>query len=393
MIEIHQREDCNGCNACGDICPEKSITFITDIEGFWYPKIDKDTCTKCGLCSKICPELHPNSHKKEIKKEPEVYAAYSLDDVVRVDSTSGGVFSVLANRVFSENGYVGGAVFNSNYSVSHIVTNNRLRLSEIRSSKYLQSNSEGYYNSVKECLKSGEKVLVCATPCQIAGLKLFLGKEYNNLLTCDFICRGVNSPKVFHKYMEMQEKQYKSKAQFIKFKDKTYGWHNFSMRIDFENGERYCKDCSSDLFFQGYLKSGNFARPSCYSCKFKGVEHPSDITLADFWGIENHAPEMDQDKGTSLVLINSEKGYDFFMNCKEQMAIKKMQLQNAERGNPAIYHSLKPVKNNREKFFNALDKYSFDKVARIFFTKSKTKVFFEKIKSAPIKILRIIKTK
>ena len=367
MLNIQRNEDCCGCNACKVACPKQCITMKVDTEGFWYPKIDLSTCIDCGICEKVCPIISTN---KTIERynTPIVYAAYNKDNDVRIDSTSGGLFSALANQIYKENGYVGGAVYNDDHSVSHIVTNNTEDLSKIRCSKYLQSDTDQLFPNIKNLLNNGEKVLVCATPCQIQGLYKFLKKDYENLYTCDFICRGVNSPKVFKSYMNMLERQYGAKATQIKFKAKKWGWHNFSMRVNFENGKEYCKDRWHDLFFIGYLQNGNFARPSCYECKFKGFPQKADITLADFWGIENIDPSMDQDKGTSLVMINSDKGQLLFNRIKHNLIWKQFTMNDAKAGNPALTNSLKPVKPNRKEFFEAINTQPFEVVAKRFFT-------------------------
>lgn len=366
MKEIIEKSRCCGCNACGDVCPKQAISYKTDKEGFWYPEIDQSLCIDCGLCQKTCPVLSQADNVTRYD-EPVVYAAYTKDEAIRIDSTSGGIHSMLALAMYDRNAYIGGAVYNQDHTVRHIVSPDRLLLPEIRSSKYLQSSMEGVYKEVRDLLKAGEKVFFCGTPCQIQGLYKFLRKEYDNLVTCDFICRGVNSPKVFLSYMDMLEKQYGSRATQIKFKNKKWGWHNFSLRVNFENGQEYCKDRWHDLFFIGYLQCGNFARPSCYQCSFKGFPQKSDITLADFWGIEKVDPSMDQDKGTSLVMINSDKGQALFDAIKDKVCWKQFTMKDAETGNPALLSSLKSVKTDRSAFFDALDKYPFDKVADRFF--------------------------
>ena len=366
MKEIIEKSKCCGCNACGDVCPKGAITFQTDKEGFWYPEINQSLCIDCGLCQKTCPVLTKADNVIRYD-EPVVYAAYTKDEAVRIDSTSGGIHSMLAMAMYEQNAYIGGAVYNEDHTVRHIVSPDRLLLPEIRSSKYLQSSMEGAYKEVRDLLRAGEKVFFCGAPCQIQGLYKFLRKEYDNLTTCDFICRGVNSPKVFLKYMDMLEKQYGSKATQIKFKNKKWGWHNFSLRINFENGQEYCKDRWHDLFFIGYLQSGNFARPSCYQCTFKGFPQKADITLADFWGIEKVDPSMDQDKGTSLVMVNSDKGQALFDRIKDKIEWKQFTMRDAEAGNPALNSSLESAKPNRDAFFEALDKLPFDKVAEKFF--------------------------
>lgn len=365
MINIINKVNCCGCNACGDICGKHAISFVTDNEGFWYPQVNKELCVDCGLCDKVCP-IQNKANRVERYSEPTVYATYTKDESIRLDSTSGGIHSMLALKMYEKNAYVGGAVYNPNHTVSQIVDDNPERLPEIRSSKYLQSNAEGVYKEIRSLLREGKNVFFCGCPCQIHALYNFLGKEYDNLVTCDFICRGVNSPKVFLKYMEMLERQYGSKATEIKFKNKKWGWHNFSMRVNFENGKEYCKDRYHDLFFIGYLQANLLTRPSCYECPFKGFPQMADITLGDFWGIEKLDKTMDQDKGTSLVMVNTNKGKVLFNAIKSDIVWKEFSMQQALGDNQAAVHSLK-IKENREEFYEALSNKSFDIVAREFF--------------------------
>ncbi len=366
MITINNKVDCCGCNACGDICGKHAITFVTDNEGFWYPKVDKELCVDCGLCDKVCPIQNKASHVERYA-EPTVYAAYSKDEAIRIDSTSGGIHSMLAMKMYEKNAYVGGAVYNPDHTVSQIVDDNPERLPEIRSSKYLQSNAEGVYKEIRSLLREGKNVFFCGCPCQIHALYNLLGKEYENLVTCDFICRGVNSPKVFLKYMNMLERMFGAKATEIKFKNKKWGWHNFSMRVNFENGKEYCKDRFHDLFFIGYLQAGNFTRPSCYECRFKVFPQKADISLADFWGIEKLDKTMDQDKGTSLVMVNSDKGQTLFDSIKDQIVWRQFTMDDAKAGNPAMVTSLSCSKPNRGVFFEDLDKMPFEEVANKYF--------------------------
>lgn len=376
MIQITNKSNCCGCNACTVVCPKHCISMLNDEEGFFYPKVDELHCINCGLCDKVCPIINPVTALTPRFDKLEVYAAYHNNHETRLDSTSGGVFSALAEKMFEGGGYVGGAVYNPDYSVSHIVTNDPARLVDIRSSKYLQSYTDSLFHDVKHLLKQGEHVLVCATPCQIDGLYAYLGKEYEYLITCDFICRGVNSPKVFQKYMEMLERQQSSKAKVIKFKDKTFGWHRFSMRVDFENGKRYCKDRYHDPFFVGYLRTGNFARPSCYECKFKGTKRKADITLADFWGIEQIDKSMDQDCGTSLVMIHTEQGKQYFEQIKDKITWKPFTLEQGIKVNPAYYTSMQKGKLDREFFFEAIDKLPFEEVVKSFFPVKRLELSF-----------------
>lgn len=366
MIEINNKVDCCGCNACGDSCPQASISYEIDKEGFWYPKVDINTCIDCHLCEMVCPMLNKSDFIVRYEV-PKVYAAYNKNEEVRLDSTSGGVHSLMAQYIFAKGGYVGGAIYNTDHTVSHITSDDPSKLDEIRSSKYLQSKMVGQYKDVKDLLHLGKTVFYCGAPCQIQALYKYLRKDYDNLITADFICRGVNSPKVFISYINMLERQFGSKATGIKFKCKKWGWHNFSTRVIFANGKEYCKDRDHDLFLIGYLQSGIFSRPSCYECPFKGFPQKADITLADFWGIEHLDQNMDNDKGTSLVMINSDKGLRLFKNVSDNLIWKEFTMSDAKIGNKAIDSSMKQVSDNRDLFFDAIDKKPFEQVAKEFF--------------------------
>lgn len=387
MIEIKNKRDCCGCNACGDICPKDSISFEADEEGFWYPVVNMDTCIDCHLCEKVCPIITKADFIERYSK-PKVYAAYNKDNTIRLDSTSGGIHSVLAQVIYQQKGYVGGAIYNEDHTVSHIVSNDDSMLDKIRSSKYLQSSMEKQYKKVKNLLESGERVFYCGCPCQVQALYKFLKKDYENLVTADFICRGVNSPKVFLSYMKMLEQQFGATATKIKFKAKKWGWHNFSLRVIFSNGKEYCKDRDHDLFFIGYLQYSGFSRPSCYHCQFKGFPQKADISLADFWGIESIDPTMDQDKGTSLVMINSDKGQQLFDFIKDKIVWKEFSMEDAKLGNKAIDSSMKSMTANRAEFFHAIETEPFEQVAKEFFPiKTPLQMRIYKLKVVALKLI------
>jgi acetyltransferase-like isoleucine patch superfamily enzyme/coenzyme F420-reducing hydrogenase beta subunit len=372
MINITDKALCNGCNTCTVSCPiDECIIMNPDDEGFLFPQVNMDTCIDCDKCEKVCPYIPELTMKKEepIRYEkPLVYASYSKNHEVRVDSTSGGIFSELAFKMFDQNGYIGGAVYNDDNSVSHILTNDRNKLSEIRSSKYIFSLTDELFPEVRKQLKAGNKVLVCGTPCQISGLYTFLKKDYENLITCDFICKSVNSTKVFQKYIEWLENKYQAKAKKIKAKDKTTGWHRFSMRVDFENGKSYVADRHNDPFFVGYLETELFTMEACFTCEWRGFPRPADITLADFWGIENVDISMDQDLGTSLIMINSDKGKEYYESLGDTIVSKEFSLKDAEPGNPAIYDTPRIVDEEKRKtFYEDLDKLPFDEISKKYF--------------------------
>lgn len=386
MITIQNKVDCCGCNACGDICNQKAITFKTDIEGFWYPEIDKGKCVDCGLCEKVCPIIQIGSLKKnDFDKPTHVYAAIHKNISVRWDSTSGGAFSALADVMYNQGGYVSGAIYNEDFCVSNFVSNNPDDLKRLRSSKYLQSNAEGLYATIRDLLRKGEKVLACGTPCQMAALRSFLRKDYDNLIIVDFICRGVNSPKVYRSYLDSLEKKFGSKVVYVKAKNKELGWRNLTRKVTFANGQSYYGVLMEDDFRRGY-HTNVFCRPSCYKCQFKGFPRIADITIADYWGIEKVDKNLDNNIGTSMILLNSRKGESYFEKMKSLIEYRETPFEAIFGGNVALTKSLKPAKIDRKSFFEDLDSYGFDYVTQKYFPKKIQQGFKAKLKRVLIQL-------
>ncbi len=364
MIDIKRKEDCCGCNACGDACPKGSITFQTDIEGFWYPVVNKETCIDCHLCEKVCPVINVGELKKNDFEKPKCRAAVSKNIMTRFASTSGGMFSVLALQMYRQGGYVGGAVFDEGWMVSQHISNDKNDLERIRGSKLHQSDSQGFYSKVKGLLQQGEKVLVCGLPCQMAALRAFLKKDYENLIIVDLLCRGINSPKVFRKWLDFLEEEYGAKAQHFRIKNKELGWRQLTTKVEFENGKVLYDTRDTNYFTIGYLHTGVYCRPSCYECKFKGFPRIADISIGDFWGAGNSiGKELDQDLGTSVVLLNSDKGKRYYNSCAAKLREKEVPLDVVVKGNPALVSSLLPPKVNREDFYKDLDQKTFKEIA------------------------------
>lgn len=359
------KPQCCGCNACGDICPTKAITFPVDNEGFWYPSVDYDKCINCELCTRICPEINIDTLKHNDFSEPECYAAENKNLEVVFDSTSGGLFSAFADRMYRDGGFVGGAVFSDDYrSVRQFISPDKSDLAALRSSKYLQSDLRGFYRQVKEILDRGDKVLVCGCPCQMAGLRSFLRKPYDNLLVLDFVCLGINSPLIWRKYLDTFEERYGSKVVYAKAKSKEYGWRNLTQKIKLADGRVFYEKCNQNIFSKGLIVTHSYVRPACYECKFRGFPRMSDISLADFWGIEKFDKNLEKNLGTSLVLINSEKGKEWFEIIKARLNITQVPLKYAVDGNPAILYSPSKPSVDREQFFKDANEKSLIEVAK-----------------------------
>lgn len=360
MINITEqnKSQCCGCNACGDACAKHAITFKTDIEGFWYPEVDEDLCTDCGLCEKVCPQIHAEELKKNDYVEPRCVAAIHKNLEIRFDSTSGGMFTALAEKTLKEGGYVGGAVYTENWGVKWFISNDPNDLPALRSSKYLQSNSEGMYKRVKELLKAGEKVLICGLPCQIAAIKAFLGTEYDNLILVDLICRYINSPLAYRKYIDQLEKEHGSKVVYIKAKNKELGWRKLTHKCVFKNNTTYYGTIDNDIFMKASMKLNCLSRPSCYECKFKDFPRYGDITIGDYW-IDKSKSSLDDNTGTSIVLLNSKKGENYFTEVRKKLKSEDVTFESIKAGNPALYKPLPMPSVSRDEFFQRINVEDF----------------------------------
>lgn len=353
MIQVVNKEDCNGCKGCFNICPESCIVMKTDIEGFWYPKIDLNICVDCGMCVRICPE----QDVKEVVlqgENPLVYAAWNKDEEIRLKSSSGGVFSLLAKDVIKQGGVVLGAGYDDDLKVRHQKVERVSDIYKLRGSKYVQSDTGTTFLETKELLEEGKLVLFSGTPCQVAGLNNFLFlKKFDNLYTVDLVCHGVPSPKIYEKYVNRLQELHGKIADIV-FRDKKNGWRNYSFSYVLKNKAGYNESRSKNTYMKGFLRD-LYLRPSCHSCSFKTINRQADITLADFWGVANKYPELDDDKGTSLLFVHSEKGKKLLEKCESQLELHKVELEYAVRHNSAMIKSVIPHKN-RDKFFRELER-------------------------------------
>lgn len=356
MILDIKKQDCCGCSLCMNACPKGCISMEEDTERFKYPKIDESKCVKCHACERICPALNKPQPINDIQQT--VYAAWNKDPDTRIISTSGGIVSAISERIINEGGCVVGAYYKENFTVAHMIGCKLSDIDLLRQSKYMQSDMGMIYKEVKKILESGRKVLFCGTPCHNAALRKFIKGNPENLYQVDFICRGVISPGVFTEYLKYLEKKYKGKTVKVHFKNKDYGWNRFSTKISFDNGKVYIQDRYHDPYMTSYLRYSVSLRPSCYECRFKGTERFSDITVGDFWGISKKDPSLDEDKGTSLVMINTMKGKKLFDSLNDSIVVTECSIDDVPDGNMCLSRS--PKKGEfRELFFKDLGKKSF----------------------------------
>lgn len=301
---------CYGCGACKSVCPVSAIHINEDRYGFLKASVDTEKCINCGKCLTVCPRLHNTFENSE---EPECYAAWAKDEI-RATAASGGIFSAIAGDFLdNEDHYMVGAVWKEDYYVHHIATNNKEDLLKIQNSKYVQSNTDNTYKVVGELLKNGKKVLYCGCPCQIAGLYAYLGEKSDNLYTMDLICHGVPSTKILQKYLK--DTYNVEEIRKLDFRDKSvFGWST-EMNVYLDNGKEIHKRASEDSFYQAFLSNISLS-PSCENCQFSRLPRQGDISIGDFWNVEKLDATLNDRKGTSLVLINNERGKNLYENCK-----------------------------------------------------------------------------
>lgn len=345
MIDIIKKR-CTGCTACFNVCPKQCISMKSDEEGFLYPIVNNSKCINCGLCEKVCPII-----TGKVSSESSLqlaYAAKNKSDNIRLHSTSGGVFSIISEYIIKQHGIVVGAAFSKDFKeVHHIIIDNADDIKLLRGSKYVQSYLTDIFCYVKKYLDEDRYVLFSGTPCQIGGLISFLGKDYEKLLTVDLICHGVPSPKIWKIYLSEIEKKYKSNAVYVNFRNKDSGWSNYSINIKLANQKEYKKFMSDDLYLQGFVNN-LYLRPSCHECTYKTLQRQSDMTLGDFWGINDILPGMNDEKGTSLILIHTSKGLNLFHELLQFIEYKEVNINKALIKNPSATISALQTKKRKQ---------------------------------------------
>ena len=357
--------NCTGCRACVSICPKKCIVMKEDREGFFFPMINITECMQCNLCDKVCPVLH----MPKINRETIAYAMKNCDENVRKRSTSGGIFFLLAEYVLDRGGIIWGAAYDSDFSVRHIAVVDRKELSLLQGAKYVQSLIGTSFQEVKRELQKGCIVLFSGTPCQCAGLKSFLGKEYENLITVDMVCHGVPSPKVWQAYIDYRSQKENAGKRPVKInmRSKASGWshYGYSTEFDYGNSKISRIQNSRDLFMKAFV--GNIClRSSCSACIAKGVDRCTDFTLGDYWGIWNQHPELDDNKGTSVVFVHSQKGREILNQVRENTEYLEVDIKDAYRENGSMVYS-SAMHAEREDFLKRVTAENFEEIISQYF--------------------------
>lgn len=352
MALFNEKKSCCGCGACKDVCPVDAIRMLPDKEGFLYPQIDAKRCVGCKRCEKVCPI----KHSLDAKKQNTYFGVQAKEDAVRYASSSGGMFSVLAEYVLRRQGIVWGAAFNEKMEVVHVEAGNQTEVERLKKTKYVQSNLEGVYQSIEAALKEERWLLFCGTPCQAHALKLFLGKDYPKLLLVDLICYGVPSPGVWASYVKYLEKKGGGTMASFSFRDKRNrdNGHVCSYKI---NGKEYAKPLNEDLYCRMYFEN-YIIRPSCHSCNYCTAERESDVTIGDFWGIEKTRSEMDDGMGNSAVILHTKKAREIWEQIKDEL--KWFACKEEEVLQPRLERPTKPARKRQLLFcFYQIMPYAF----------------------------------
>lgn len=334
MIKIKDKSDCCGCFACYAKCPVQAILMQEDSEGFKYPEVNTSKCVECGICEKVCPII--NEKVINIQMNQLYYAAKSREEYVRQTSSSGGVFSVISDYILDQNGAVYAVGYNEKNEVVHKLARTKKERDRLKGSKYVQSNLDNCFKKIKNDLDNGIITLFVGTPCQVSGLNNFLGKAYNNLITLDFVCHGTPSPGLWEKYLELISQ--KGKVYNFQFRNKKFGWRNSS--VCYEQNENFIYEPIVYNQFTVIYFSHFMTRPSCHKCHFTSYKRVSDITVSDFWNIKDVSEVVDDNKGISMIMINTLKGKDIFDNIKGKLHYNKCEKQNTEQ--PQLNYPSRP---------------------------------------------------
>lgn len=355
MINITDKSACCGCTACANICPKEAIEMVADTEGFLYPSVDKNSCVECGLCDKVCPiQQKCESNPKKV----DSYVLRTKADDILMNSTSGGFVTPLAEYVLEHNGILCAAAYDKDFTVKHIMLESaeKEKLENIRGSKYVQSDLKDCFKRIKNYLEMGVKVCFIGTTCQVTGLKSFLQKDYEGLITVDLVCHGVPSPKLWNKYIDYQKNKYCSEIREISFRNKTYGYHSGTMKIRFSNGKTYYGSARVDYMLKSFFKE-IASRPSCYQCGFKTINRCSDYTIYDCWHAAQLVKDLhDDDQGYTNVIVQSEKGKKLLTQIQNQYEMYPADTEKAIELDGIMVKKSATPHPKRNDFYKEIDK-------------------------------------
>ena len=346
MIEIKDKSTCYGCYACINACPRGCLTMQEDAEGFRYPVVDRKMCTECGLCLNLCP-VPVTKDTPGVLGTPQAYAAHALDEDLRARSASGGIFAVLAQGIIRENGVVFGVVAPALDQAMHVKAVTVADLEPMQNSKYLQSDVGLAFRATRKALQEGRRVLFSGTPCQVAGLQRFLGKSWDRLITCDLLCHGVPSAKVYRYYLAAEAKRYGSPL-VARARSKQVGWRPSTFALNLMDGRQVVERLADSDYRKGYL-ANLFQRPSCYTCPFARLPRSADLSLGDYFAYRG----THDNRGLSVVTVNTEKGAAIWTTIRSSVWQEACPMDDAVRDNE---HLAKAPQGNcfRPAFFRRL---------------------------------------
>jgi coenzyme F420-reducing hydrogenase beta subunit len=346
-----KKENCCGCSACLNICPRSAISMEADIEGFLYPKIDKEKCIDCHLCLQICPLIHSENLKN--KEADNFYLMKHKDISVLKNSTSGGAFTAISDLFLAEGGYVCGVDFDDTFNVVHKITNTKEGRNRFRFSKYVQTDISAIYSEIKKLLQTDKKILFTGTPCQCAGIKSYFEKISlkEKLYICDIICHSIPSPLIWKEFRKLLEEENGGTLNEVHFRTKQLDWtrENSNKAFLFSTSEMKSPK-GDDRYYKMYFELGTISRPSCSECKFTDVYRVSDITIADYWGIEKFSPKEYDPLGVSVLLVNNQKGIEILEGIKPFVHLEKRDPQETISQQKRVSEPMQ-FPNNRTQFW------------------------------------------